>query len=86
MAYEFYSAMMEREFVIYENDKYVYMKELKNGYVILYIYVNGMTIIGSNDKMIKSTKDTLRSIFDLKDFGPVDAILGIKILYIHPMG
>lgn len=40
-----------------------------------------MTIIGSNDKMIKSTKDTLRSIFDLKDFGPVDAILGIKILY-----
>nr|GEZ00202.1 retrovirus-related Pol polyprotein from transposon TNT 1-94 [Tanacetum cinerariifolium] len=32
-----------------------------------------------NDKMIKSTKDMLKSKFDMKDMGLADVILGIKI-------
>ncbi|GJW34318.1 zinc finger, CCHC-type containing protein [Tanacetum coccineum] len=39
-----------------------------------------MLIIGSNDKMIKSTKDVLKSKFDMKDMGLADVILGIKII------
>nr|GEZ78568.1 hypothetical protein [Tanacetum cinerariifolium] len=33
-----------------------------------------------NDKMIKSTKDMLKSKFDMKDMGLADVILGIKII------
>ena len=38
-----------------------------------------MLIVGSNVKMIKSTKDMLKSRFDMKDMGLADVILGIKI-------
>ncbi|GJX23325.1 retrovirus-related pol polyprotein from transposon TNT 1-94 [Tanacetum coccineum] len=37
----------------------------------------------NNDKMIKSTKDMLKSKFDMKDMGLADVILGIKILNTH---
>ncbi|GJS11004.1 retrotransposon protein, putative, ty1-copia subclass [Tanacetum coccineum] len=36
-----------------------------------------------NDKMIKSTKDMLKSKFDMKDMGLADVILGIKIIRTH---
>ena len=38
-----------------------------------------MLIISSNDRMVKSTKDILNSRFDMKDMGPTDVILGMKI-------
>ena len=71
--------MLESGFRINECDKCVYMKDIENGYVILCLYVNDMLIIGSNDKMIKSTKDMLNSRFDMKDMVPTYVILGIKI-------
>ncbi|GJY61120.1 retrotransposon protein, putative, ty1-copia subclass [Tanacetum coccineum] len=37
----------------------------------------------TNDKMIKSTKDMLKSKFDMKDMGLADVILGIKIIQTH---
>ncbi|GJZ38330.1 retrotransposon protein, putative, ty1-copia subclass [Tanacetum coccineum] len=37
----------------------------------------------SNDKMIKSTKDMLKSKFGMKDMGLTDVILGIKIIRTH---
>ncbi|GJU15343.1 retrovirus-related pol polyprotein from transposon TNT 1-94 [Tanacetum coccineum] len=50
-----------------------------NGYVILCLCVDDMLIVGSNDKMIQSTKDMLKSRFDMKDMGLADVILGVKI-------
>ena len=47
--------------------------------VILCLYVNDILIIGSNDKMIKSTKNMLDLRFDMKYIGLADVILGIKI-------
>ena len=38
-----------------------------------------MLIVGSDDKMIASTKNMLNSRFDTKNMGFVDVILGIKI-------
>ncbi|KAJ9535661.1 LOW QUALITY PROTEIN: hypothetical protein OSB04_un001195 [Centaurea solstitialis] len=38
-----------------------------------------MLIIGGDDKMIRSTKDMLKSKFDMKDMGLSYVILGIKI-------
>ena len=45
----------------------------------LCLYVDDMLISGSNNKMIKSTKDMLNSWFDKKDMCLTDVILGIKI-------
>ncbi|GJU90938.1 retrovirus-related pol polyprotein from transposon TNT 1-94 [Tanacetum coccineum] len=55
-------------------------KDTSSGYVILCLYVDDMLIVGSNDKMITSTKDMLKSKFDMKDMGLADVILGIKII------
>ncbi|GJV28930.1 retrovirus-related pol polyprotein from transposon TNT 1-94, partial [Tanacetum coccineum] len=44
------------------------------------VYVDDMLIVGSNDKMIRSSKDMLKSKFDMKDMGLADVILGIKII------
>ncbi|GKB90260.1 pol polyprotein [Tanacetum coccineum] len=55
-------------------------KDTSSGYVILCLYVDDMLIVGSNDKMITSTKDMLKSRFDIKDMGLADVILEIKII------
>nr|GEW47914.1 hypothetical protein [Tanacetum cinerariifolium] len=61
-------------------DKYKARLDTKSGYVILCLYVDDMIIVGSNEKMIKSTKDMLKSNFDMKDMGLADVILRIKII------
>ena len=71
--------MLANGFKINECDKCVYVKDTENGYVILCLYVDDMLIVGSDDKIIKSTKDMLKSRFDMKDMGLVGVILGIKI-------
>ncbi|GJR20920.1 retrovirus-related pol polyprotein from transposon TNT 1-94 [Tanacetum coccineum] len=77
---KFDHTMLESGFKINECDKCIYVKDTSNGYVILCSYVDDMLIIGSNDKMIKSTKDMLKSKFNMKDIGLADVILGIKII------
>ncbi|KAI3692025.1 hypothetical protein L6452_31831 [Arctium lappa] len=76
---KFYQAMLESGFKTSECDKCVYMKDTTHGYVILCLYVDDMLIVGSDDKMIRSTKDMLKSKFDMKDIGLADVILGVKI-------
>ncbi|GJX21866.1 retrovirus-related pol polyprotein from transposon TNT 1-94 [Tanacetum coccineum] len=80
---KFNHTMLDSGFKINKCDKCVYVKDTSSGYVILRLYVDDMLIIGSNDKMIKSTKDMLKSKFDMKDMGLADVILGIKIIRIH---
>ena len=62
-----------------EYDKWIYVKDIYEGYIILYIYIDDMIIVGSNDKVIQSTKDMLNSKFDIKDMGLANVILGVKI-------
>ena len=76
---KFDSAMLANEFKTNECDKCVYVKDTENGYVILCLYVHDMLIVGSDDKMIKSTREMLKSRFDMKDMGLANVILGIKI-------
>nr|GEW61763.1 peroxidase 72 [Tanacetum cinerariifolium] len=80
---KFDHAMLESGFKINEYDKCVYVKETTSGYVILCLYVDDMLIVGSNDKMVKSTKIMLKSKFDMKDMGLDDVILRIKIIRTH---
>ena len=71
--------MMSNGFRINECDKCVYIKDTVNGYVIVYLYVDDMLIIGSNNDIIKATKRILTSEFDMKELGVADVILGMKI-------
>ena len=72
--------MMSHEFKINKCDKCVYAKNTKHGFVVICLYVDDMVIVGSDDKMIISTKNMLNSRFDMKDMGLGDVILGIKII------
>ena len=58
----------------------VCVKDTKHGYVIICLYVDDMLIVSSDDKMIISTKNMLNSRFDMKDMGPANVILGIKLI------
>ena len=69
--------MTSNEFRINVCDKCVYIKDTKNDYVLMCLYVDDMLIIVSN--IIKSTRRRLTSEFNLKDFGVADVILGMKI-------
>ena len=77
---KFDSVMLASDFKINDCDKYVYVKDTENDYIILCLYVDDVLIIGSDDKMVKSTKAMLSTRFDMKDMGLADVILGVKIL------
>ena len=77
---KFDKTVLSNGFKINECDKCVYVKTTRDGYVILCLYVDDMLIVGSNSKMIQSTKDMLNSKFEMKDLGHADVILGVKIL------
>ena len=76
---KFDDTMLANGFKINECDKCIYVRDTEVGYVILCLYVDDMLIVGSNVKMVKSTKNMLKSKFDMKDMGLADVILGIKI-------
>ena len=76
---KFGNVMLSHGFKINEYDKCVYVKDDEHRYVIVCLYVDDMLIIGSDGKMITSTKNMLNSRFDMKDIEPADVILGIKI-------
>ena len=57
------------------------MKKLDDGKcVILCLYVDDILIFGSNLHVIEDVKSFLSRNFDMKDLGPVDVILGIKLI------
>ena len=56
-----------------------YLKKLDNDYIILYLYVDDILIFGTSLDAIQRIKDYLSQNFDMKDLGPADMILGMKI-------
>jgi len=48
--------MLSNKFKINKIDEYIYVKNANKCYVILYLYMEDMFILGSNDHIIKSTK------------------------------
>jgi hypothetical protein len=70
--------MLPNEFKINEIDKYIYVKNINKYYIIIFLYMNNMLILGSNGHMIKFTKKILTNMFDIKDLGVADVIPEIK--------
>ena len=76
---KFDSVMMTNGFKINKCDKCVYVKNTERGFVIICLYVHDILIMGSNNEIIKTTKEMFNNKFDMKDLGVVDVIFGIKI-------
>ena len=71
--------MMTNGFKINECDKCVYVKNIERGFVIICLYVDDILIMGSNNEIIKTTKEMFNNKFDMKDLGVADVIVAIKI-------
>ncbi|GKB86916.1 retrovirus-related pol polyprotein from transposon TNT 1-94 [Tanacetum coccineum] len=76
---KFDNTLLSNAFHINECDKCVYVKQYKNAFVIICLYVDDMLIMGTNMDVINQTKKMLHSSFDVKDMGEADVILGIRI-------
>ena len=59
--------MLSNGFKIYKCYKCIYYKTTKNSYVLLWLYVDDMLIIGSNKDIINQTKNMLKRKFEMKD-------------------
>jgi len=66
-------------FIIHEYDKCIYSKNFNNDYIILYLYVDDILIFDTSLDAIQRVKVYLSQNFDMKDLGPVNIILGMKI-------
>ena len=76
---KFDHTMLSLGFKINECDKCVYIKKYTNSCVFVCLYVDDMIIMGTSKDVIMSTKKILNSIFDMKDLGLADVILGVQI-------
>jgi hypothetical protein len=70
------------KFKINKVEKYIYMKNTDISYIIVYLYIDEMLILGNNDHMIKYIKKMLTNKFYMKYLGVIDIIQEIKIIRI----
>jgi len=73
---KFNKVILSNEFKINKVDKYVYIKNTNKSYIIVFLYIDHMLILGSNNYIIKSTKKMLTNKFDIKDLDVANIILG----------
>jgi len=55
------------------------LKMIGFDYVIISLYVDDMLIFGTNVSVVHEAKRLLSSLFEMKDLGEADVILGIKL-------
>ena len=73
--------MLEHGFYKLEVDHCVSIKRYDQGkYIILLLYVDDMLIVGLDKNMINRLKKDFDSKFEMKDLGPTQQILGMRIM------
>jgi len=55
------------------------LKMIGSDYVIICLYVDDMLIFGTNVSVVNEAKRLLSHVFEMKDLGEVNVILGIKL-------
>jgi hypothetical protein len=74
--------MLEHGFKILELDHCVYIKSYGHEkYIILLLYVDDMLVVGHDKNMIIKLKKDLGNHFAMKELGPTQQILGMKIIH-----
>ena len=77
---KFDKVILSNGFNINNSDKCVHKKKFDDTCFILCLYVDDIPIFGSNLAVIDDSMNFLSSNFDMKDLGPTNVILGIKII------
>ena len=52
-----------------EEDHCVYLKCSNNGFIIFFLYVDDILLVGNSKEMINTVKKLLSSNFEMKDMG-----------------
>ena len=77
--FKFHKAIISISFKMMEEDYCVYVKRSGKSLLILSLYVDDILLAGNDMKMIVTTKRWLASIFEMKDMGDANYVLGVKI-------
>jgi hypothetical protein len=77
---KFNTTLTSTGFTVNEVDKCVYYRYGGGEGVILCLYVNDILIFGTNTRVIDEIKSFLSRYFYMKDLGPADVILNIKLI------
>ena len=70
---------MLNDFIMIEEDHCVYTKRSLDKFIIMWLYVDDILIVGNNKEYVKEIKGWLSSNFEMKDMDEVTYILGVKI-------
>ena len=62
-----------------DKDHCVYIKQHKDKYILLFLYVDDILIAGNDLEFGQTIKRWLSSTFEMKDMGEASYILGVKI-------
>ncbi|CAM8913427.1 unnamed protein product [Rhodiola kirilowii] len=76
---KFHNTILSFGFVVNGSDACVYTKMFGTDCVIICLYVDDMLIFSACLDAINETKNFLSSKFEMKDFGEVDVILGVRV-------
>jgi len=76
---KFDSSLVQNGFIVILSDSCGYSKMIDSDCVLICLYVDDMLILGTNLLVVNETKKLLSSLFEMKDMGEADVILGIKI-------
>jgi len=77
---KFDNTLTSAGFCVNEADKCVYYRYGGGQGVILCLYVDDILIFGTSTSVIDEIKSFLSRCFDMKDLGPADVILNIKLI------
>ena len=76
---KFSSALLLHGFNQSKSDYSLFYKGTGDSLVILLVYIDDIILAGPNQSMINDVKTLLKSLFKLKDLGPLKYFLGLEI-------
>ena len=76
---KFNKVIIQFGFIVHEHDKCIYSKNFGNEYITLCLYVDDILILENSLDAIQRVQDYLCKNFDMKDLGPANILLGMKI-------
>jgi hypothetical protein len=76
---KFHQAILDIGYEMSHLDHCVYVWRDKEKLALLSLYVDDILLASNSSNMIKVTKFCLRSKFEIKDMGPANYVLGIRI-------
>ena len=77
--FRFHKVIISIGFETMEEDHCVYVKRSRKSLLILSLHMDGILLAGNNMEMIVTTKRWLSSIFEMKNMGKTNYVLGVKI-------